>query len=373
MLSTNSKPQIKRYNEISMVKQKKSVFIGLILLLATLIGVGVVVGSVFIAKHIRRVKIPTESLVDDNEYFGYRNAKKFLTAWSPSSNSIIAGQPAYRSLLTDPKQIQILSKFVEKHQFHSLFVYGGCVQWDSPSWVRSQIPYQESLRQFFGKFPGQKPGLMVYLNDISSNFTAYENVQYFGQALNTFNSKQLGTQKVSQVYIQLRPQDEGQTLLSLEAAYLLKRIVGETVEVLLNIHSQVVGQSIDSAFNVYDQLYISQLLVGEPKPVSVAKILGLARISVITFDSQINEFQQREAEVSLKASGVSTVWQMLDASGPAFEVREETVKNVQNIIQAVQTPTNSFGFSSYLEYFIACYGMEPIDSDEGFMIDLFLP
>eukprot|EP00702_Spironucleus_salmonicida_P005488 EST46779.1 Hypothetical protein SS50377_13177 [Spironucleus salmonicida] len=210
MLSTNSKPQIKRYNEISMVKQKKSVFIGLILLLATLIGVGVVVGSVFIAKHIRRVKIPTESLVDDNEYFGYRNAKKFLTAWSPSSNSIIAGQPAYRSLLTDPKQIQILSKFVEKHQFHSLFVYGGCVQWDSPSWVRSQIPYQESLRKFFEKFPGQKPGLMVYLNDISSNFTAYENVQYFGQALNTFNSKQLGTQKVSQVYISsgLRTRDK---------------------------------------------------------------------------------------------------------------------------------------------------------------------
>ena len=189
-ISDNIAPRVKRYTDIEKGKGWVNAVRVVAIVLSIALGAAVIVLIVHFTTKKTSPSPPTSPQVDDKDYAGYlRSADKVLPVWSNtfSSKSANSDKPAYLAMLTNQSQINIIKKFIEKHNYSEIMVYTGCVEWTADEWQHKSFPYWSQVESFLKNFDGTRLGAMIYLNDKKDNITEYSLLKTFAGAYVNYN------------------------------------------------------------------------------------------------------------------------------------------------------------------------------------------
>lgn len=376
----------KRYSE-AQPKMTRTNIARIIVLVSTLVLAGTAVFLiVYFTTRKPTYKPPAYQTVPDDLFADYLLLSKGICAWSHTSTSKINGEPSYSALLRNKDNaFDYLLNFSTRHAIDTVYLYGGCVQWDSGKWGTGVLPYEADLRSSARKaaLRGLRVGIVTYLNDDSNNLTSYSLVQDFSKAMLTFKTA-LGSTTNLLVQCNLRPTQPEAYAYALETFYLLRdSLAGSNIDiegVILPIHME------EWKFRpeLYQTLGITPIVMDmleAGEKVSYASVLSKLVDTVAVLADSTNEYVLIEQwEEALKL--FKTIHPMYDLSedalGPQVYQSPDGFLSILPTLAALCRTYNRLGhecgppmLSSYVDYHKGLYIQEPIDSNSGFLIDLY--
>lgn len=85
----------------------------------------------------------------------------------------------------------LLVAFCIEHNFNSVIIYNGAIEWDEATYAQKNINFQEGFRKLFKRLNdrGIKVGMAWYLNDEVNNLDNFEKAVLIVDAVDNFNKK----------------------------------------------------------------------------------------------------------------------------------------------------------------------------------------
>lgn len=208
---------------------KRTNILRIILLLSSLVIGGVVVFLIvyFVTRKPQLIPPPSGQTISDELFSDYLQTEKAIYAWSHTSQSKLDGLPAYSSLLSNADNaFDYLLNFTDRHTIKTIYLYGGCAQWDSDTWAKGTLPFSSSLENAIkkAKLKGYTVNLVAYLNDDANNMTNYASIEKLSTAIVAMN-KNLGSQGIDSVSLKISPTQPEAYAYSLEAYQLAQSIL----------------------------------------------------------------------------------------------------------------------------------------------------
>ncbi|TNJ26421.1 hypothetical protein GMRT_14664 [Giardia muris] len=385
----------KRYSE-AQPKMTRTNIARIIVLISTLLLAGTAVFLiVYFTTKKPTYKPPAYQTVSDDLFADYLLLSKGICAWSHTSESKLDGEPSYGALLRNKdNSFDYLLNFSTRHAIDTIYLYGGCAQWDSNAWASGLLPYEADLRSASRKaaLKGLRVGIVTYLNDDADNLTSYSNIRDFSKAVLSFKNElataaTAGTSiAASDLLVQcnLRPTQPEAYAYALETFYLLRDALSGSSIAIEGIILPNHLEEWKFRPELYQTLGITPIvmeMLEAGEKVSYASVLSKLVDTVMVLAESTNEYvliEQWEATLKL----FKTIRPMYDMSDDALGSQvyraPDGFLSILPTLAALCRTYNRLGhecgppmLSSYVDYHKALYIQEPIKSNSGFLIDLY--
>ena len=385
-------PQIarktKRYYD-HQPSMKRTNILRIILLLSSLVIGGIVVFLIvyFVTRKPQAIPPPSGQTISDELFSDYLQAEKAIYAWSHTSKSKLDGQPAYSSLLSNSNNaFDYLLNFTNRHTIKTIYLYGGCAQWDSDTWAKGTLPFASSLENAIrkAKLKGYTINLVAYLNDDANNMTNYASIKGLSTAIIAMN-KNLDSQGIDSVSLKINPTQPEAYAYSLEAYLLAKSLLQPAG---ISLEGTALPEESLSQWTFRPELYInlgitSTILeiMNDGGTLTYASVLStlVDTVNVVTTTTseytlieQWDKFLKLFKEVRPYFDVSVTPLKESVATDPASFLRNlpqlvTLCKTYESVGHSCGTPS----LSSYLDYHTGLYLLEPIDSDARYLADIY--
>lgn len=385
-------PQIsrktKRYYD-PQPSMKRTNILRIILLLSSLVIGGVVVFLIvyFVTKKPQSVPPPSSQTISDELFSDYLRAEKAIYAWSHTSKSKIGGLPAYSSLLSNANgAFDYLLNFTNRHTIETIYLYGGCAQWDSDTWSRGTLPFSSSLENAVrkAKLKGYAVSIVAYLNDDSNNMTNYASITNLSKAVVAMN-KNLGLRAINSISLKISPTQPEAYAYSLETYRLAKSILQPAG---IKLEGIALPEESLAHWKFRPELYINLEItrtildiINGDTPLTYASVLStlVDIVNVVTtttseytlieqWDKFLGLFKEIRPYFDVSVAPLKDAV----ATDPASFLR--TLPQLASLCKTYESVGHACGkpsLSSYLDYHTGLYILEPIESDTRYLADIY--
>lgn len=385
-------PQIsrktKRYYD-PQPSMKRTNILRIILLLSSLVIGGIVVFLIvyFVTKKPLAVPPPTSQTISDELFSDYFQTKKSIYAWSHTSRSKIGGLPAYSSLLSnDNGAFDYLLNFTNRHTIETIYLYGGCAQWDSDIWAKGTLPFASSLENSIkkAKLKGYMVSIVIYLNDDTNNMTNYASIKNLCTAIVGID-KNLGVYTINSVSLKINPSQPEAYAYALEAYRLAKSVLNPAG---IKLEGMALPEESLAHWTFRPELYVNLGITS-----TILEIINSG--STLTYASVLSKLVDVVNVITTTTSEYELIEQwdkfleLFKEIRPYFDVSTAPLKDListdpggflralpqlVSLCKTYESVGHSCGvpsISSYLDYHTELYLLEPIDSDARYLADIY--
>ncbi|KAE8304792.1 hypothetical protein GL50803_0016078 [Giardia duodenalis] len=368
---------------------KRTNILRIILLLSSLVIGGVVVFLIvyFVTRKPQLIPPPSGQTISDELFSDYLQTEKAIYAWSHTSQSKLDGLPAYSSLLSNADNaFDYLLNFTDRHTIKTIYLYGGCAQWDSDTWAKGTLPFSSSLENAIkkAKLKGYTVNLVAYLNDDANNMTNYASIEKLSTAIVAMN-KNLGSQGIDSVSLKISPTQPEAYAYSLEAYQLAQSILRPAG---ISLEGIALPEESLAHWAFRPELYVNLgvtstilQIINEGRTLTYAVVLS-ALVDIInvvatttseyTLIEQWDKFLELSKEIRPHFDVSVAPLKEAVATDPASFLR--TLPQLTTLCRTYESVGHSCGrpsLSSYLDYHTGLYILEPINSDARYLADIY--